>query len=354
MIEPAAIIDLEAALDAALVDRRSVERFHATWLEPATRWSRAIWDAAVALGPADITDATQAQGMALAARPVFICGAHRSGTTLMRDLLDGHPALAVLPSEASYFGDVQQRMTRLSADDAASLLGQIWLRRLVNPNNQPPFWLLGRSSAGQSPYLDFARRLRAWLAAVPAPSPGAWPLAAVALGYAGRREGVARWVEKTPGTERHLDRIWSEFPDAKVIHVVRAPRDVAMSHKALIRRADDSATGMAAALRALIRSYRIAARRGRRESPGRYRIVRYEDLVARRAGVMNEIGDFLAIAPHDTLLRPTAAGLATAKNSSFAELENRAPLRFTLRERILLAAATACYRALPAAETAQD
>src|SRR6478736_6624366 len=36
-------------------------------------------------------------------RPVFICGHQRSGTTLLQNLLDGHPQLLLLPSEATYF-----------------------------------------------------------------------------------------------------------------------------------------------------------------------------------------------------------------------------------------------------------
>lgn len=338
---------LAAALDAALVDRRTVERFESTWLEPGMRWSEAVWEVAVALGPAELTGAAHKRGIALAARPVFVCGAHRSGTTLLHDLLDGHPALAVLPSEASWYGNFRERVTRLPADEAASLLGQAWLRRLVNPNNQPPFWLLGRASGAT--YVAFARRLLAWLAAGPEPRPDAWPLAAVALAYAGHSGGATRWVEKTPGTERDLDRIWTDFPEAKVIHVVRAPREVAASHKALIARANDRATGMAPALWALTGSYRIAAYRARRESPARYRVVRYEDLVARREQTMRELADFLAIAPHEALLRPTSAGLATAKNSSFADTGDRQPPRLTVRERLLLAVAAACHRALPAA-----
>jgi hypothetical protein len=189
------IVRLEAALDAALVDRRTVTRFHPTWLEPGIRWSQALWEAAVALGPADIADTARAQGLSLAARPVFVCGAHRSGTTLMRDVLDGHPALTVLPAEAGYFGDLQTRMARLPDADAASLLGQTWLRRLVNPANQPPFWLLGRSSGERSPYLDFARRLLAWLAVCPEA-----PLGAVALAYADTPDGL------TAGSRRRRGR----------------------------------------------------------------------------------------------------------------------------------------------------
>src|SRR5215813_2734719 len=36
-------------------------------------------------------------------RPTFICGHQRTGTTLLQNLLDGHPQLLVLPSEGTYF-----------------------------------------------------------------------------------------------------------------------------------------------------------------------------------------------------------------------------------------------------------
>jgi hypothetical protein len=36
-------------------------------------------------------------------RPVFICGHPRSGISLLRNLLDGHPQLVVYPEETSFF-----------------------------------------------------------------------------------------------------------------------------------------------------------------------------------------------------------------------------------------------------------
>ncbi|MFQ5335223.1 MAG: sulfotransferase, partial [Flavobacteriales bacterium] len=39
--------------------------------------------------------------------PVFICGAHKSGTSLMRSLLDSHPELFVIPFETHYFQNVK-------------------------------------------------------------------------------------------------------------------------------------------------------------------------------------------------------------------------------------------------------
>ena len=39
----------------------------------------------------------------LANRPVFICGHPKSGTTLVRALVDDHPELVVFPEETSFF-----------------------------------------------------------------------------------------------------------------------------------------------------------------------------------------------------------------------------------------------------------
>ena len=35
--------------------------------------------------------------------PIFLLGSHKSGTSLLRSLLDGHPDLDVLPREAHFF-----------------------------------------------------------------------------------------------------------------------------------------------------------------------------------------------------------------------------------------------------------
>ena len=46
------------------------------------------------------------------------------------------------------------------------------------------------------------------------------------MDFLARREGKSRWVEKTPYNAGHIDRILSAWPGAKMIHVVRDPRDV--------------------------------------------------------------------------------------------------------------------------------
>ena len=47
-----------------------------------------------------------------------------------------------------------------------------------------------------------------------------------AMNYLTRRAGKVRWVEKTPGNAGQIGRILFAWPQAKVLHITRDPRDV--------------------------------------------------------------------------------------------------------------------------------
>jgi hypothetical protein len=44
-----------------------------------------------------------------------------------------------------------------------------------------------------------------------------------------RKQGVDRWIDSTPTNIPHLLRIKKDFPDARIIHIIRDARDVALS-----------------------------------------------------------------------------------------------------------------------------
>ena len=96
-------------------------------------------------------------------RPVFICGHHRSGTTLLQELLDDHPQLAVLPVEVTYFASF--------ADVAVDAFIAEWVARLIDVNGKLHFHL-GRASHTHNPSFQFARALLAWHARLLRRSPG--------------------------------------------------------------------------------------------------------------------------------------------------------------------------------------
>ncbi len=293
----------------------------------ARRWSEAVWAEAQLAGPIRLDDSQIVAGLEVALRPVFVFGVHRSGTTLVRDLLDGHPGLAVLPSEGTFFTNFEPHLRRLPPGQWLPWLGCEWLRRLANPIHQQPYWLLGRSSQAGSPYITFARTLMAWWPVVSdslGSTVSSWPIVAVALAYAHCTGGfsstsrVQRWVEKTPTNERFRDRLAAEFPQARLLHVLRHPCAVYASHKEAARTAGERFRGSGRVLRDLKRSYRIAAGQSGSVLAGRYLAVRYEQLLDQTHATMERLAAFLEIELLPILLQPTAAGLPTITNSSFA------------------------------------
>jgi Sulfotransferase family len=322
----ATILELERQFDLRLARPRVAIADSSAMRLASVQWSAAIWAAAEAAGPSELAAAEVARGLDVAHRPVFVCGAHRSGTTLVRDLLDDHPALSVLPSEGTFFTNFERHLQRLRPEDRQPFLGAEWLRRLANPIHQHPYWLLGRSSPESSPYIAFARALLAWWP-IAREQVGhritSWPLVAVALAYAHSTGGlsadaiVQRWVEKTPTNERFLERLQAEFPKATFVHVVRHPYAVYASHKQAARDGGERLRNAGRVLRDLSQSLRIAVEQRRGGASDQYLLIRYEDLIEAPHNTVNRLAAFLRIEPLPILLRPTAAGLATASNSSF-------------------------------------
>jgi sulfotransferase family protein len=322
----AAVLDLERQFDIRLARPRVATADSSAMRLAAAQWSAAIWAVAEAAGPRELDEAEVARGLDIAHRPVFVCGAHRSGTTLVRDLLDGHPALAVLPSEGTFLTNFERHLQRLRPESWQRFLGCEWLRRLANPIHQDPYWLLGRSSQDTSPYVTFARALIAWWPLVQQRVPhsvSSWPLVAIALAYAHCTGGltasssVRRWVEKTPTNERFLGRLRAEFPQSKFIHVVRHPYAVYASHKQAARDAGERLRNAGRILKDLNLSYRTALEQSRCGRSDEYLLIRYEDLIKSAHITADRLAEFLCIEPHPELMRPTAAGLATPSNSSF-------------------------------------
>src|SRR5579875_3457488 len=169
-----------------------------------------------------------------AAPPIFIVGSPRSGTSLLRLILDSHPAIACGPE------------THVLADLDESL-GRHWDR-------------LARYGAEREHWHDAYREAFARLKA----------------DYAARR-GKARWADKTPAYAQHLQFVTALFPDAQVIHVIRDARHVTAS--ALARWGWRRAWAMPQLWR---ESVEKAREFGRDADPGRYREVRFEQLVGDR------------------------------------------------------------------------
>jgi hypothetical protein len=268
-----------------------------------------------------LTEEQISKGLNLARHPLFVCGVHRSGTTLLRDLLDGHPELTVLPSEGSFLTNFAARLNRMPPEERESFLGIRWIRRLINPINQPPYWSLGPSTVSASPYVDFARAYRCWYRIAEknfAPAITFRPHLVVMLAYATcSREpdgglSARYWVDKTPANEKYLQKIWREMPEARIIQMIRSPENVFLSRKRM-----EPLLDLRSCLRDLHTSYKTAMKQSIKNN-GRYLVVRYEELCETPQPIILKITEFLGIGPEACLLRPTVAGRAAHVNSSFS------------------------------------
>jgi hypothetical protein len=307
------IIYAENVLNSLLPASRLQDGPPANLLIAAKNWSQLVWEMAQQLGPMPLSAEQISLGTSLVQHPVFVCGVHRSGTTLVRNLLDGHPRLVVLPSEGTYYTNLEHQLQQLPQDRWANYLGTEWLRRLANPINQAPYWLRGRTNTDTSPYVDFARYLLSWWQILPHTAGTTWPHQAIMLAYASSTNnlGAKLWVDKTPTNERFIERIWEEFPSARIIHVVREPVATLTS-----RRVMEPAIALRLALKFLRVSYQIAIEESA-FNDGKYLLLKYEQLCDNPGAVINELTDFLEIENSDSLTNATVAGIAAKANSSF-------------------------------------
>ena len=187
----------------------------------------------------------------------FVVGVPRSGTTLLRLMLDAHPQLAI-PAETHFFPELIERWDALAdADDTPAEV-----TRLITGHSRWPE--LGISEAqlrdrlGEVGALSLPQSLRA--------VGEAYALAA----------GKPRWGDKTPGYVMTMELIQGALPEARFVHVIRDGRDVAVSLAGVAWGPEDTA----AAAELWSRRIRIARRQSARLAPGTYTEVRYEDLVS--------------------------------------------------------------------------
>lgn len=312
---PQHILDLEERLNTLLPQSRYEEvDKHELW-QSAVNWSEAVWQQAHTAGPVTFSPAQIAAAQRLINDPVFVCGVHRSGTTLVRDLLDDHPALSVFPAEGTFIMHLEPKLKTTNKSNHAHIMTTEWLRRLACSINQPPYWLLGRSTIQASPYVSFAQATIAWWHVLQNDlhlRNSFLPHLAVMLTYTtatGRLGNALYWVDKTPTNEQFLSRLWKEFPRARVIHVLRDPADVIVSRKNM-----DPFPNFRSFVYDLRQSYKAALKYG---SQPNYLLVHYEALYHQPKDIASQIAAFLQIENTTSLLVPTVAGKPAVNNSSF-------------------------------------
>jgi Sulfotransferase family len=205
--------------------------------------------------------------------PVIV-GVPRSGTTLLRMMLDAHSTLAI-PPETGF-------LPRLAA------LGSLPDARLA----------ACEMITGAETWPDFHLDAVAFATAIARLSPCTTADVARAFYrmYASRF-GKSRWGDKTPIYGTEIDRIATLLPEARFLHVIRDGRDVMLSVRGLWFRPGETVEACAEDwTRRLALTHAI----GRRVS--HYLEVRYETLVTDPEATLRTICRFLELTFEPALL----------------------------------------------------
>ena len=203
--------------------------------------------------------------------PLIVLGVSRSGTTLLRVMLDRSSGIAI-PDE-SFFIPLLARRHGQTVEPKAFLDN---LSRIPN--------LRGWGVSTE----EVSKRLRSRMKIGEA-------ISAILECYA-TKAGKPRWGDKTPMYMRHLPLLEELFPDAQYVHLIRDGRDAALS---FLEMPEGTFTetwahpGDAAQFACLWRKEVGDARvLGQRVGPDRYLEVRYEDLVTATSQVVESICTF--------------------------------------------------------------
>jgi hypothetical protein len=202
----------------------------------------------------------------------FVVGSGRSGTTLLRLMLEQHPDLAIPPE--SYFPiSMRHRVPRYVS--AAGFDLDAYVTDLL-ANVRFRDWDLDEATVrgalhGVEP-IGWAEAIRRTFALYAA------------------KEGKPRYGDKTPWFIMRVAELSELFPEARFVHLIRDGRDVALS----IREMSWGPSRMPALAEFWAKRIRVGRTDGRRLGNERYLELRYEDLVDDPERELRRVCAFLA------------------------------------------------------------
>ena len=201
--------------------------------------------------------------------PIFIGGPDRCGKTTLRAFLVSHPNISI-PAVGSnmwtyFFGQFGDLAVPENFDRCLSAMLQYKHVAFLRPDEQRirREFLQGKAT--------YAR------------------LFALFQEHHAERDGKPRWGDQTGLIERYADQIFDAYPEAKMLHMVRDPRDRYEASLALWPDGKGRAGGATARWKYSMQH----AERNQKKYPQSYMPVRFEDLVINPESTLKEICDFL-------------------------------------------------------------
>jgi Sulfotransferase family len=259
---------------------------------------------------------------------IMISQVQRSGGTLLSQLFDGHPQLCAYPQELKFDFPESDSWPELDPDrgvdwNFSKLFDRNFpqqVRRGFTKGDRDPtrhaFMLISRVQYGLFAHWYATQRpsnSRAILDLFFSSFFNAW------LNYQGdlhRKRWITAFAPRLANHEVHMERFFSDYPDGRLIQIVRNPKSwypSAKNHAKL-------AIGKKGAEH-IVSRWCVSAEsmlRNRSRYGDRVAIVRFEDMVGCTEETMRTLCDKLEIAWNQSVTVPTFNGELMRANSSFA------------------------------------
>ncbi len=253
--------------------------------------------------------------------PIFILGSHKSGTSLLRSLLDGHPDLFVIPFETHIMALLGRWITysyrkQAPVDDPSFLDGLVEiLESYARSTDRHADVILGdrldmdavRAFVGEMDDADDPIQALTILKEL-------LPQVVDGLDSAEGKRAVEKSVE-------HLEsalELAQTFPKAQFLHIVRNPYANIVALRKF--KAKDQGYPLINKVYKSLESGYYWLKTNKTLIP-KYKVLRYEDLAQNPVAEMKDLAKFLDIPFDERLLEPTLLGDPWGGNSAYGQFK---------------------------------
>jgi sulfotransferase family protein len=214
--------------------------------------------------------------------PFFIFGAQRSGTTLLRLMLNAHSKVAI-PEEGGFWMPLLRKFKK----NFNKRIKSTELEKYIEYINNSPQYKLWCNDDSNS-FENIKKKKEVTLSYI---------MSTVYENYAKSKNKIL-WGDKTPSFFRMIPVLSKLFPNAKYIHIYRDGRDVYLSWQAIDK------TKRNISLIALEWVYKLKRARKDLENIDSKKVieVKYESLVSKPEENLKKICNFISIEYEETML----------------------------------------------------